>query len=83
MHAPRPRQVAERESTRANSTTDGIESIMTPRAEMLLATAGTDGSACLDMMLENNVRYLPVTNKERTQLLGVLSLRDLLAPLWK
>lgn len=56
---------------------------MTPRAEMLLATAGTDGSACLDMMLENNVRYLPVTNKERTQLLGVLSLRDLLAPLWK
>lgn len=80
--APSSAQVAERESSRANSTTDGIDTVMTPRSEMLVAPAGMDGSACLDMMLENNVRFMPVTNQERTAFLGVLSLRDFLLPLW-
>ncbi|KAG8467650.1 hypothetical protein KFE25_006702 [Diacronema lutheri] len=76
-------KVSEREASRTNSTTDGLASIMTPRSEMLVAPAGMDGSRCLDVMLENNVRFMPVTNAERTKFLGVLSLRDFLLPLWK
>lgn len=39
-----------------NSTNEQIDSIMTPRAEMLHAPKGMSGSKCLKMMVENNVR---------------------------
>jgi len=75
-------KIAERDGTGKNSTNEGIESIMTPAASMLRAHPGMDGAKCIDMMLDNNVRFMPVTNDEGTKMLGVLSLRDFLKPLW-
>jgi CBS domain-containing protein len=60
-------KVGERAGAQTNSTNQGIESIMSPRAEMLSAPAGMSGSKCLDIMLENNIRCAPVETRARAR----------------
>lgn len=58
-----------------------VGSIMTKLPQMRCVRVDTLASDCLGLMLHHNIRHLPVLSAKNRSLAGILSLRDLLAPL--
>jgi CBS domain-containing protein len=58
-----------------------VREVMTPNAEMLSVRTDQKADRCLALMIGSNIRHLPVLAKDGSALAGILSIRDLIAPL--
>lgn len=58
-----------------------VHEIMTPNNEMLSVRTDQMADRCLALMIGSNIRHLPVLGKDGEALAGILSIRDLVAPL--
>jgi len=75
-------KVEQRRRVGGHSMSQTIEELMTTAENMLAAREGDTGAQCLDEMLAASQRYMPVLNKEGTHVTGILTLGDLISPVF-